>query len=264
MHRLERDIIALNDLLKRTTFESGIHVSYSEYGFFFQPPARPVTLSEEELFTWGVERFNNLRCQEGVDFQQFRKDVIAEAREFKKLDGIGGVGIHNRNLQDIETSNPSIYHNLNGALEKETGKIVILGNGFSNIPVCLASRYQQGLLETPPIVVDLFDYKLAFKDILYVNSLMEERGYFFKILRTIRQDLSDICDAINMDELRTISYFVGEGNPPTEIRNASLLINIFGPPKTTYSEQYSLLQEMGILITERGMWSKGALRHEFH
>ena len=155
---------------------------------------------------------------------------------------LGGKGITTRTLNDISDVLPGVQKRI----QRERGKIGILGNGFSEAAIDLAIQYQQGQFSSPPQVVDLFDYYEAFDDFRQLYHLCSRLHIWFcgkNILDTLQQ----ICYYIEEGALEQVMYTVGSGNTPNTLQQFNLLINSHGPPLSTLSEQISMLAVGGHL-----------------
>ena len=131
----------------------------------------------------------------------------------------------------------------------ETSKIVILGNGFSSIPLRLANRHLLGSLAHPPVVLDRINYPNYLADL---HRLDEELGLVGlpPLSKGLHVDvISELVSAHRAGNIRLLEYVVGSGNPPEPAKNAGLAINIYGPSYTSLGEQLSFLRPGGRLIT---------------
>lgn len=159
---------------------------------------------------------------------------------------IGGVGITNRTLPQIDKEIPGIDQRI----LDETGKIIVLGNGFSNLPILLAYRFAEGRLKTPTVLVDLFNYSLTLEDLSRLRERILSSGLPIpRNLPVYISTLSRICAQIDAGNLVAEEYYIGSGNPPQSIKNADLAINCFGPSRLSILEQISLLGKTGELYT---------------
>lgn len=171
----------------------------------------------------------------------------------KRSSLVGGIGITGRRLATLEEDLPGSKRLLEEAVEK----VVFLGNGFSPVPLSLSSRHEKGELASLPIIVDLFDYHLACQDYSRLKAAFEQnRRQFPPKLDWPLSNLLSITRAIDAGHLTAVEYLVGSGNPPEEIRDASLVINCFGPNRYSLEEQCQILAPGGILHTYFGTFNR--------
>ncbi len=156
--------------------------------------------------------------------------------------GLGGLGITRRPFEEIEHALPGITNRY----KQEHGKIGILGNGFSEAALDLASLHRNGFVKDAPVVVDIFSYTMAHGDLIRLARMFEERDLWFPC-HTELETVGMIDKATQQENLRTISYFVGSGSIPCALNNFDLLINSHGPPLSTLDEQVSMLAAGGEL-----------------
>lgn len=155
---------------------------------------------------------------------------------------LGGFGITARNLDQLEVTFPGFERRM----DTETGKIVFLGNGLSDVPLIPAERYSCGEIEYPPVINDLFDYGHLYLDLLDLRT-----GFTLKGLRNPFENvicrLENLIEQVDLGNVVMKSYFFGSKDVPLEYCDASFAINSFGPPVTTISEQVSILGQGGEL-----------------
>ncbi|MBS3169882.1 hypothetical protein J4210_05340 [Candidatus Woesearchaeota archaeon] len=171
----------------------------------------------------------------------------------KRSSLVGGIGITSRRLATLEEDLPGSRR----LLAEAAGKVVFLGNGFSSAPIYLSSRHEKRELTSPPIIVDLFNYHLACQDYARLKAAFEQnRRQFPQKLEWPLSNLLSITKAIDAGHLTAVEYLVGSGNPPEEIRDASLVINCFGPNRYSLEEQCQILAPGGILHTYFGTFKR--------
>lgn len=222
--------------------QSGIGILYEPgRGFLVEAPRPAVDMTEDQLIAWAQAEY-------GVPAKHFqgehREELLEEARRMKAHEHIGGFGITARDMPEMEELCPPLPE----ALRTEHGKVVVLGSGFSTLPAELASMHKAGQLNERPVIVDLFDYRQAHTDFLELQRRFTEAGLDFPFAMDLAR-LTDIVTAIDEGDLEAVRYTVGTGNPPQATMNASLIVNIFGPPDHTLWEQLSMLKPGGKLLS---------------
>lgn len=148
--------------------------------------------------------------------------------------------LNSRSLESYDDEIPGIANKI----KSETGKVVILGNGLSLVPVEIGERYLRGLVQTPPVIVDLFDPRDLYTDLIRLKEMLDEK----RLPNPWEYDLlnaQSLDDAIQRGAISYVHYFVGNGDPPPEIQNADLVINCYGPSLRSLEEQVSLLSPTG-------------------
>jgi len=167
-------------------------------------------------------------------------------RESQVISNIGGLCVCGREIEEINSYIPGVKD----ALNEETDKIVILGNGTSNLPVDLARRFKEGNLRERPVIVDLFDYDKLLVDHYRLQSLFAAKGLPAPSVDQDLESLEGIVFAIKKGTITAVNYKVGSGDPPQNLKNASLILNFFGPPSSTLPEQLDLLKVGGKLFSQ--------------
>lgn len=155
-----------------------------------------------------------------------------------------GFGITNRSTKTLENVFPGLIERVNN----ETGKIVILGNGASDLPVYLAERYRKGFLKDKPVVIDLFEYNLLLADLRVLKSNFLAANIEFPLERELLA-VEAIQEDIKKGDLVSLLYEFGSGHVPEEAKGASLAINILGPSNETHEEQLEVLRQGGELLS---------------
>jgi hypothetical protein len=247
----DSEILAVEQILAdaRPT-KSNVDFCFNGITIGFNPPPMEINpnYSEEDMFNWALKK-ENLEYRLGKEISEdpeIKKSFIDRAKSFLPYEFIGGFGITWRTIAELEEDLPTITE----SLLKERGKIVFLGNGFSDVPLLVAKRYQAGLVKVPPVVVDIFDYNLVLEDFEIIKD-----GFLSKNISSPRPmaechaKVSRLVKAANQGDLQLIRYYVGSGNVPDQIKEASLLINCFGPNIRSIKEQLSMLGKDGELCT---------------
>lgn len=163
------------------------------------------------------------------------------------IDGsYGGAGVCGRTMEDEEQN---FVPGLGDMLEHEKGKVDFIGNGISPVPLVVARRYQKKLVSEAPVVHDMFSYTAMEFDLWRLIALLD--AHKLPVPERLEQyafQASALCAAENEGTIRFSEYFFGLGNPPKMLQDASLVINLMGPPQLTLSEQLSLLRIGGRLV----------------
>lgn len=223
----------------------------SESGLLFTsdgilPPEQPDDeTSDEDILEWAVGFY---RVDKGhLSDPDYRAAVIAEARPKWNQRFVGGAGgVTQRSMKDLETELPTVRD----ALATERGKVVVLGAGFSELPILLAGLYRHHRLSTPAVINDLFDYGAAQRDLGELKRRFLAANLDFPYELEL-QRATEIVKQIEYGNLQTAEYMVGSGDPPDNMRQAQLVINIHGPTASR-NEQLSLLAPHGRLLSTGG------------
>lgn len=182
----------------------------------------------------------------GVKFDVQHFDYSITLDSPFKGEFVGGAGITYRSIDEIEIIIPTVTKRF----LRETGKIIFLGNGLSNVPLTAAERHSEGELKKIPVIVDLFDYESLQKDF---ENIMENCRRNNCVLPLHLQPDYEIARAINQacqeGHLKTVVYYVGSGKIPVDLKSASLIINCMGPNFNSINEQISMLAIGGELYT---------------
>lgn len=233
-------------LLTPSLPRSGIRIvsDIGQEGEYTLDPPNPAInrMTEEELIMWGVTNLH----QDLAEYKGKKRDrLLEDVREAKRHEFRGGYNISSRSMDEVRKLIPPIDE----YLAEEHEKIVILGNGFSELAVDVAKRFESGQLHDRPVVVDLFDYQKADLDLRDLATKFQKQKLPFPLSQKATQ-LREIVDQIEKGNITAVQYTIGEGNPPEVLKNAHLLINIFGPSESTLAEQLSLLGARGKLLSQ--------------
>jgi hypothetical protein len=155
---------------------------------------------------------------------------------------LGGKGITDRYLDEIDGILPGIKKRV----FQEEGKIVIPGNGLSDVPCLLAERYQRGKLHERPVILDVFSYPTLLHDLNEINHVFEVNALLPPAQSDVRS-LTPIVEYIHSGDLIALQYYFGSGKVPSEAKQANLVINCHGPRLETLDEQLALLAPGGEL-----------------
>lgn len=202
--------------------------------------------SEEELTALNLAVSAAMPSLSGVKFdvQHFNYSITLDSPFRGEF--VGGDGITYRSIDEIERMIPTVSKRF----LRETGKIIFLGNGLSNVPLITAERHLRGKLKEIPVIVDLFDYESLQKD---YENIMENCRRNNCVLPLHLQPDYEIARAINQacqeGHLKTVVYYVGSGKIPVDLKGASLAINCMGPNFNSINEQISMLAIGGELYT---------------
>jgi hypothetical protein len=235
--------------------ESGIVVAYEGRVGLFALPEQMAKLSPRERYKLAQERLYKSYDKKWID--SLDNDPVRKSSYFQDAlhilvpeSKIGGIGTTGRTREELEELIPGI----SGRLDTETGKIVFLGNGFSEVPVDLAKKFERGEISEPPAVVDIIDYKLLARDLNHLKREFENKGLsFIPELQKILDSLNTMVEQIDKNNLIAVRYQFGSGTPPASLKGAHLGINTFGPPKSTLDEQMQLMDfEHGAELYIRG------------
>jgi hypothetical protein len=220
---------------------SGEHTS-SQPGYKKDGLGAPLIPPEKKsLFEELVKSFEP---QSGVSFRVAQVLHIFPPGRFKRenMGNMGGHDMTRRTIDDLAVYLPHIKE----LIEHEQGKIVILGNGLSAIPIDLAERFTSGQVSESPVIVDVVNYELLLEDLKRLREIFEAHGEDYPFADDL-EVVAQIVEAKQNGSLRTESYMVGSGEAPESLLNAGLVINPQGPSLQTYQEQLSYLAENGIL-----------------
>lgn len=186
----------------------------------------------------------------GAEFDIDNVALIFPPDRFEKstMKQIGGYDMTRRTLDDIEGYIPGITEQL----DKETGKIIILGNGLSPLAADIGDRFAKGQFVESPVVVDLIDYDKLLQDLEEIDKRFQEKN----LLNPYADDLKTIARIVEVKQaghIRTEVYMVGSGVPPGNLSDASLIINAQGPSLRTLAEQVSYLTSGGTLALSESL-----------
>ena len=235
--------------------KSGIRAAYSSYlEFYLLPPPVADETSDEELIAWGRDKHD-------VKDEELETDKLEATlrmlRWLKPYDTVGGYGITARDLPTTASECPSLMP----YLSQTTGKVLVLGSGFSELAVLLADMYAAEELDEPAVLVDLFDYIAAREDLHHLHDMFTARGLEFPL--SVELERCDaIAAAIERGDLRAEQYLVGSGSIPAGCQDAQLIVNVYGPPEASAAEQVRMLAPGGTLVTSYNL-SNEALGPDF-
>lgn len=230
-------------IVEEFNFRSNVRALYtpddSDNQITFFPPKPESDLNDDQLLSWaqriGVTVSDFIAADHGMTLQYLRE---VEARKY-----VGGSGITKRNMDELRVLCPPI----DDAIAHEKGKIVILGNGFSSLPLHLTERQKETSFSSPPVIVDLFDFRAVQTDLLELQERLSGEGLNFPARLELAR-VNDIVAAMDSGIIRAMQYVVGSGNPPAEVKDADLIINTMGPHVGTADEQLSYLTQGGCLL----------------
>lgn len=237
----------------RAAFNKGsnLEVTYmGGFGLFLEAAVKTDQMTEDELFEWADRTqpwpYRNLfQDNPSATPEEYRAVVLESAADRKRKDLIGGgMAITSRTLADVENTFPSITERL----DRTRGKIVFLGNGFSDVPLLYAERYEQKLLEEPTVVADLVNYPFALTRLEWLKQSLQESGFAFPFenqLATTRR----LVTAASYGDLQLVQWLLGHEAVPEIVKEAELAINVFGPPVETLPDQLKILKRQGVLVT---------------
>jgi hypothetical protein len=157
---------------------------------------------------------------------------------------VGGVGVTNRDMEMMEQACPGVSERVSA----ESGKIVVIGNGFSTLGTTVADRYAAGDLTKQPVVVELFDYSAAEHDFATLKEQSQNAGVYFPF-ETVLSRAAATAHAVRTRLVDSVTYLVGSGKPPSSLMDASLVINIHGASLKATDEQLTMLAPGGVLLT---------------
>jgi hypothetical protein len=223
---------------------SGIELLYSD-GLLQILPSKPTpNLSDEQLIDWYEQR-QNMSFQQLLSYGGSREEHLQQIRLAKARENIGGLGITNRSLQETYDAVPP----LKDLLATEHGKVLVLGSGFSELPLELAKMYKNGQLTERPVIVDLFDYRYAYNDLVKLKGLFQDAKISFPFDTSLAY-LDNIAKALDEESLSAVRYKIGDNRLFFLLQNASLAINVAGPPLSTMNEQLATLKVGGKLVSD--------------
>lgn len=222
----EGEASVIHDKLLSFPFASDVHFRMALGYYLLFPPGFPIEEWDEG------ESDHSYRLQRAVHTSY-----------------IGGQGISDRDVQAVESQFK--LPGFGELLVQERGRIVILGNGLSNIPVALAKRYAEGELEKPPVVVDLFDYRKLQDDIAKIEEMLAANGVPLPFDSKRKEALAGIVTAADAGQVTLLVHKVINADwyrIPSQCQDASLVLNIVGPPPGTISSQLEMLRSGGRLL----------------
>lgn len=149
---------------------------------------------------------------------------------------VGGLLVTGRKFVNIEAEAPG----LRSLMEKAEGKVVFLGNGFSDYPLALASRGGRNIPSKVPVVVDLIDYDAFESDLRSAARLLDAHGHGPP---ACLEQVAALNAAIARRSILWSSYRVGNDQLPIPgaLRGAALIVNVFGPSSSVLPKQLELL-----------------------
>lgn len=156
--------------------------------------------------------------------------------------GMGGIGITAREWIDVDEIAPGLRDLVSNNLD---GRIVFLGNGFSDYPLHLLNHQLSSEAPTP-VIVDVFDYEQAAQDLPLVRAQLDDLGIRHpRFLDTMER----IARSISRGEIIALNYQIEDPEKPAPelITNAQLAINIMGPSMLCLDSQRALLAPGGHL-----------------
>jgi len=239
MNDIEPQPATSNEDLANFQTESGIVVRYNGRYLDLYPPT-PIINDSDDIAEWAGNRGFDVEGQ-----ADSREVALAQARLMKAKENIGGSGITARSLEGVEEECPG----LENALNTETGKVVVLGAGFSPLADRLAAMRVAEQVQETPVLVDLYNYDAAYNDLVALHRFIPPGTPAFEKLEHFTEHMKTIVAAIHAGHLKVVTYLVGSGNVPDELRNASLIINMYGPRGNTLSDQLAMLAPGGRLMT---------------
>lgn len=185
--------------------------------------------------------------ESGVRFCYQQNTIMKTAGSFNlyppEITHIGGIGITDRHIEEIELSIPGTIKQLeehNHDSYNSKGKIAFLGNGLSIAPLSIASA------KKPPIIVDVFDYAQLQYDLEEITSGFKKHhmpNIFFEELSAIHA----INTGISQNKIKSVRHIFGTTPVPRMLCDIALAINCHGPPATTLYEQLEILAPGGRL-----------------
>lgn len=157
---------------------------------------------------------------------------------------IGGYGMTARTLATIDQTLPEAVP----ALLAEQGKILILGNGFSLAPLEIYEQSDPAL--RPDIVVaDAVDYRQMQMDLTRLVEQIDRAGIERPVPLTDALARCELLLAAQAaGQIKLVQHIVGTPQPPQEIGEASVAINVYGPPPGTINDQLACLKPGGRLF----------------
>lgn len=160
---------------------------------------------------------------------------------------IGGLGITRRTLTATIEQLPTLLHHVEQVGDK---KIDILGNGLSLawLELLLLLRKKQSAL--PQIVLhDAFSYQKLLGQLLELQQTLPATWTSLRYLNDDIVSCQTILEAAEKGTVQICTHIFGYQLPlPPVLQQAELVINVFGPPKSTYPEQLQLLTPTGTFL----------------
>jgi len=217
-----------------------------EFQFSADSPLQTVTESDDQLLDWYKKLVHFHKKADYEKHEEYRQRLIKDARYTKAREFTGGYGITKRSIDVLQQELPGVEQ----MLAKAQGKILFLGNGLSEVPLIISSRYGKGKFREPPIIVDMFNYFLLDRDLELLSETIKQKGLppLDRLVQS-KQSTARLCEAIQKGSLKAVNYYFGQGNPPDSLVGAQLIINSYGPPSNTMGEQIGLLKIGGQLYT---------------
>jgi hypothetical protein len=242
----DSDNDAVGEIFREFVMQSGIRIEYRPPDSFSAFPPIPAfdDVTNFQMYYYGTN----------TDSNSLGNTVSPD--HAKKI-FVGGRSITARDMHETIQTAPKVL----SLLDQEHGKVVILGSGFSALPVFVADMYARGQFTEVPVVVDLFDYRLAKGDFSGLKERFNDTGLRFPMGVELSR-LSSIVGAMDLGRLEAVTYALGTGKPPSKLMDASLILNIYGPTEQTIHEQLSMLKIGGKLLSSSDL-SKGNLGPDF-
>jgi hypothetical protein len=222
--------------------QSAVAFSYDRGQFMIFPQRNEIYTDQQLLdrikHRVGMSEYLSRAADEQI------KAVIEDERQNAKLEGVGGFDLTHRTVAEMETILPG----LEKRIRNSQGKVVILGNGLSLAPLEIVNL-NKNKKDSPVIIVDFINYKSLLQDLENLQERFRENGLAFPDKYKADLNLSKkLANSIDSGEIMFVNYFIGGSVVPNEIKDASLVINIYGPDETSQEEQISLLAPGGVLI----------------
>lgn len=215
-----------------------IHSPVREYG----------SMDDEELIVWYEDTYhiNYRELAHKMSPEEYRAEVVKEAKYSKQREFIGGLGLTARSLDEVEEEIPTSTK----ALEHASGRVIFIGNGLSDAPLFLAEKFHGGKIDSPPIIVDMFDYEKLYEDLAEISRRISDMMVPLPFpLEENSVKLGNLIKALRQGDLIAVNYCVGSNSPPEILQGASMIINCHGPATASIEDQLSLLAPGGSLYT---------------
>jgi hypothetical protein len=157
---------------------------------------------------------------------------------------IGGVGVTARNMERLESVLPGVTEEL----MQEPGKIVILGSGLSTAPLDILDQRGPDNQPEDLVLLDAMDYAALKADLDGLRDVLEQHLIEQPpSLTTYREKCDALLAAAEGGKVKLVQHVVGAGEMPAAAREASLVVNTFGPPEHTLRDQLDALAPGGRL-----------------
>jgi len=236
------------EILDNFNSESGVKFDYKTKEGFRIFPLSINNITDEEVIAelYQSKNKNLINYFERSD-QEKKGKIIRDYRNILSSGSLGGLSITGRTLDEMVQFVPNLKKRI---LEKgRNNKIVILGNGLSLAAEEILNLFSEK--DKPEIVlVDVIDYGQLVIDLFELKQLfLKHKLPFPEEYERDFQNAKKLISLIRSRKVKAVKYVVGSSHPPESIKDADIVVNIWGPSSESMDEQLSLLKPDGIMLT---------------